>query len=50
MNQYEMVFQYSNGYKDEVIVDAANRAMAFAIFEELGFEDVISVDCFRVID
>ena len=50
MNQYRMVFQCSNGYKDEVIVDAANRVMAFAIFEELGFEDVVSVDCFCVID
>ena len=48
MNEYRIVFQYKSGHKDEIIIDAANRIMAFEIFESLGFEDVVSVDCYRV--
>ena len=39
-----------DGYKDEVTVYAVNRVMAFMLFEDFGYEDVITVDCFRVLD
>ena len=48
MNQYRIVYTCKDGYTDEVIIDAACRVMAFKIFETLGFEDVIKVDCYRV--
>ena len=50
MNKYKIVYQCSNGYEDEVYVYAANRVMAFEIFESFGFEDVINADCFCVDD
>lgn len=50
MNQYRIEYVCSDGYEDEVIVYAANRLMAFEVFEELGIEDVVSADCFRVLD
>ena len=49
MNQYRIVYTCKDGYTDEVIIDAACRVMAFKIFETLGFEDVIKVDCSRVV-
>jgi hypothetical protein len=50
MNKYRIEYVCSNGYEDEVIVYAVNRFMAFELFEEFGFEDVINVECFRVLD
>lgn len=50
MNKYRMVYQCSNGFQGEKIVYAANRMMAFEIFEDFEYIDVVSVDCFRVID
>ena len=49
MNQYRIVYTCKDGYTDEVIIDAACRVMAVKIFETLGFEDVIKVDCSRVV-
>lgn len=50
MNEYRIVYQCSNGYEDEVIVSAVNRMMAFELFKELEIADVVSADCFRVIE
>lgn len=50
MNEYRIVYQCSDGYEGEEIVMAVNRMMAFEVFEELGIEDVVNADCFRVID
>ena len=50
MNMYRMVYQTSDGYEGKVIVNAANRIAAFMIFDGLGFEDVVNVDCYRVLD
>ena len=50
MYQYKIVYQCSNGYEGEEIVYAANRIVAFDMFNNLGYEDVVSADCFRVID
>lgn len=50
MNEYRIVYQCSDGYEGEEIVMAANRMMAFEVFVELGIKDVVSADCFRVIE
>lgn len=50
MNRYRVVYQCSNGYEDEVIVYAVNRLMAFEVFKDLGYEDVVNADVYRVID
>ena len=50
MNEYKIVYQCSDGYEGEEIVCAVNRMMAFEMFEELGIEDVVNADCFRVVD
>lgn len=49
MYEYRIVYQCSDGYEGEEIVCAVNRMMAFEVFKELGIEDVVNVDCFRVI-
>ena len=50
MNLYRIVYRCSDGYEGEEIVMAVNRMMAFEVFEEFGIEDVINVDCFRVLE
>ena len=50
MNKYKIVYECSDGYVDEVYVYAANRMMAFMVFEEFGYTDVINADCFLVKD
>ena len=50
MNYYRIVYQCSDGYEGEEIVCAVNRMMAFEVFKELGYEYVISADCYRVPD
>lgn len=49
MNEYKIVYTCSDGYKGEEIVMAANRTMAFEVFADLGIEDVVNADCFRVL-
>jgi hypothetical protein len=51
MNQYKIVFTYSDGYEDEVIVSAVNRIMAFDVFKDLGYEDdIVITDCYLISD
>ena len=50
MNEYRIVYQCSDGYVDEEIVMAANRTMAFMVFEDLGIEDVVNAECFLVLE
>lgn len=50
MNQYRIAYQTSDGYEDEVIISAANRIAAFEVFNELGYENVVNADCYRVLD
>lgn len=50
MNYYKIVYRCSDGYEGEEIVMAANRLMAFEVFKDLGYEDVVSTDCFRIPD
>ena len=49
MNTYKIIYQLSNGYKGEEFVLAANRTMAFEIFQEFEyFRGVITAECFLV--
>lgn len=50
MNKYKIIYQCSDGYKGEEIVCAANRMMAFEVFEEIGIQDVVNADCFRILE
>lgn len=50
MNKYKIIYQCSDGYEGEEIVMAVNRMMAFEVFKDFGYEDVINADCFRVLD
>lgn len=50
MNKYKLIYECDNGYKGEEIVYAANRTMAFEMFKEFGIENVVNVDCVRVIE
>ena len=49
MNEYRVVYQCSDGYEDEVTVMAVNRIMAYEVFRELEIENVVNVDCFRIV-
>lgn len=50
MYEYKIIYQCSDGYKGEEIVMAVNRVMAFEVFADLGIENVVNADCFRVPD
>jgi len=50
MNEYRIEYQCSDGFEGEVTVMAVNRMMAFMVFEDLGIENVINADCFRVLE
>ncbi|MBR5317940.1 MAG: hypothetical protein IKU39_08615 [Lachnospiraceae bacterium] len=50
MYEYKIIYGCSDGYEDEEIVMAVNRIMAFEVFADLGIEDVVWADCFRVLD
>ena len=49
MNEYRVMYQCSDGYESEVTVMAANRLMAFEVFKDLGFENVVNADVFRIL-
>jgi len=48
MSKYKIIYQCANGFEGTEYVHAVNRLMAFAIFEDLGYEGVINADVFRV--
>ena len=50
MNLYRIVYRCSDGSEGEEIVCAANRIMAFMVFEDFGYKDVVSADCFRILE
>ena len=50
MNKYRIVYRCNDGYEGEEIVYAVNRTMAFMVFEDFRYEDIVSVDCFRIIE
>ena len=50
MYEYKIVYTCADGYEGEEIVVAANRVMAFEVFEEFGIEDVVDVECFCIFE
>lgn len=50
MYEYRIVYRCADGFEGEETVMAVNRMMAFAVFEELGIENIVNADCFRVLD
>ena len=51
MNDYKITFTLENGFKDEIIIGAANRLAAYENFTDIakGFETkVIDAECVRV--
>ena len=50
MYKYKIVYQYSNGCEGEEIISAPNRWAALELFSDFGYEDLINIDCYRVID
>lgn len=50
MNEYRIVYRCSDGYEGEEIILATNRIMAFEVFKDFGYEDVVSADCFQITD
>lgn len=48
MNLYRVVYQCGDGYEGEEIVCAVNRIMAFDLFADFGYENVINADVFRL--
>lgn len=50
MHKYRLVFTCADGYESEEIVIAVNRMMAFDCFEAFGYENVVSLECYRVED
>lgn len=48
MHKYKLVFTCANGYEGEETVMAVNRKMAFDCFEAFGYENVVSLECYRV--
>lgn len=50
MNKYRIFYRCSNGYTDVEYIYAANRIAAMETFMELGYDDVVSIDCVRVLD
>ena len=53
MNTYRIVYVTEDGYKDEVVVSAANSIAAALVFEDIAKdfdEEVVSAECFRIIE
>lgn len=50
MNKYRVVYQRSDGTRGEEVVYAVNRTMAFEVFKDFDYQDVVNADVFRVID
>jgi hypothetical protein len=50
MYKYKIVYKCSDGYEGIEYIYAVNRMMAFEAFKAFGYENVVNVDCFRVLD
>ena len=50
MYEYEIIYTCGDGCVGRETVMAANRTMAFMMFEELGIENVVSANCYRVLE
>lgn len=50
MDEYRIVYTCIDGYEDEVVVCAVNRIMAMELFEDFEIEDVVDIECYRIVD
>lgn len=48
MYQYLLKFVCADGYEGEERVMAVNRIMAMEVFEAFGYENVVSLECYRI--
>ena len=50
MNKYKLIYTYKDGSVRKEIIYAVNRMMAFSIFEDFNYQDIINVECIRIVD
>lgn len=48
MNKYKIEYVCADGYEGEEIILAVNRVMAMEVFDDFGYEDVVSINCYRI--
>ena len=48
MNKYKIIYRCSDGFEGEEIVYAVNSTMAFEVFSDFDFDDVISAECILI--
>ena len=47
MYKYQIFYECSDGFVGAEYVYAVNRMMAFEMFKDFGYENVVNVDCLR---
>lgn len=50
MKTYRIVYKCKNGFIGEEFIDAVNRMMAYELFGEFGYKDIVAIDCLLVVD
>ena len=48
MNEYEITYVTKNGFTDTVVISAPTSAVAWEMFSEMGFTDVVKADVKRI--
>lgn len=48
MYKYQIFYECSDGFVGTEYVYAINRMMAFEMFKDFGYENVVNVDCLRI--
>ena len=50
MNKYLIEFTTIDGFEGCTYIYAANRIAALMEFEEFGYDDIVNLECFRVLE
>lgn len=50
MNEYKVVFKLDNGFIGNEIVYAVNKVAAYETFEQLGYKNIVAIECYRVLE
>ena len=50
MGFYRVVYRCNDGYEDEVVVYATSKYMAFVVFENCGYDNVVNTNIFKIIE
>ena len=48
MYKYQIFYECSDGFVGTEYVYAINRMMAFEMFKDFGYENVVNIDCLRI--